>query len=186
MSILDDMMKKVQREQYNRGDLSIDRLKEVFDALFYRKREPNRPFVIHTGIWGMYTFDYYTAMESGVISHHMTKQHGKLMRMMGMGMNPGKVVDENGIVWMTGRIKGKGWYFSNMHQRTSPARTTSTRFRIWVWALERQEEPARKPFTTYGYDTAIERYREKLEARRTGIRRKGTLTPDEGAMRRGY
>lgn len=171
-----------EKEPYDHYSFTMGKFKEIFDAL-YKNREPDRPIVIHTGLGGMMTFDYCLADQSGLLSSHMKKQHGKFTRLLGTGLH--KAVDENGIVWMIGRVKGKGYYFSNMEQKTSPARHTSTRFRIWNWSLELGEEPPRKPFTTYGYDEAIQRYREKKEAKIAGIRRKGTWTPEQGAMYRG-
>lgn len=175
-----------RRQQYDPKKMTIDAFKKMFSGMF-EQRAPGSHVVLYTGIGGMMTWDYCMANESGVLSTHMKKHHGKFTRLLGMGLN--KAVDENGIVWMIGRVKGKGYYFSNMQQRTSSKRKRDTRFIDWEAALHQSLEPMRRDWPARypdQYQYHKEKHNERKEATRTGIRRKGTLTAEEGAIRRGY
>lgn len=180
---ISDYINDANRQEYKPGKMTIEELKKLVGDIFIGDRQLNRPVTIHTGIGGAYTFDYYMAKESGLISKHMTKKHGRLMRIMGMGLAMGKVVDENGIVWMVGRVNGKGYYFSNMHQKVPVARKEDKRFRVWEYALETGASVIRNwawP-TKYAeqYAAFKEKHDAKAQAKLTGVRIKGTVSPED-------
>lgn len=184
MSILDHI-NGANRQEYKPGKMTIEELKKLMGDIFIGDRQLNRPVTIHTGIGGAYTFDYYMAKESGLISKHMTKKHGRLMRIMGMGLTMGKVVDENGIVWMVGRVNGKGYYFSNMHQKAPISRPENKRFRVWEIALENGWPVIRNNWEVKYPDTYAY-YKERHDVRVSRTPRKGTWTKEQGDMYRGY
>lgn len=179
MNLNDDRSKKVG---YDPKSFTIDKLREVISAM-YTTREPYQPVILHTGIGGMYTFDYLMGLEYGVLKPYMTKKHGRLMRIIGMGLRlGGKVVDENGIVWMVGWVKDKGFYFSNMHEKAPIARKEHKRFNTWEWSLAHGLPPELQPWPSKYADTYAyykEKHDTKAEAKRSGQRRKGTVDPQD-------
>lgn len=178
MSILDDMNKSRKPVEYK--TLSLEDLKKKMGEIFYTPRQPHQPVTIYTGLYGMYTFDYAFAAVSGIIKPHMTKKHARFVYLDGMGLH--HAVDENGIRWMIGKVKDKGYYFTNMEQRMPRTRVKHTRFVDWEKTHTHYDRPINKEYML----EMIQKHQEKVEARRAGIRRKGTLSPMEGAMRRGY
>lgn len=124
MSILDDM--KGSAQPYKGGQLSLEKLKEIMTGMYETNPAP-RTITIHTGIGGLYTFDYCIADEGGMIAPHMKTAHAHLVRLDGYRA----AVDENGLRWMFGWVKGK-LYWSNMHQLCpKQRRPMPTRFIEW-------------------------------------------------------
>lgn len=184
MSILDDMNKSRKPVEYK--TLSLEDLKKKMGEIFYTPRQPHQPVTIYTGLYGMYAFDYAFATVSGILKPHMTKKHARFVYLDGMGLH--NAVDENGIRWMIGKVKDKGYYFTNMEQRMPKSRPVTRRFVYWETAVKNGVSPSYVRFVIAGdsYGHFLDKHLEKKEAKRTGIRRKGTLSPEEGAWRRGY
>lgn len=160
-------------------DLSPENVKKTFEELFTnRKQNPPMGITIYTGIGGVYMFDYALAEQTGMITPHMTKKHARFVRLMGMSLH--KAVDENGIVWMIGKVKGKGYHFSNMHQKAPTHRPLHARFTNWEYSLS-QGWPTvyLGPGVHESYAYFREKRRLKMEAKATGQRIKGTRYDDK-------
>lgn len=157
--------------RYDPQSFNLKSLRELIAGLLV-KDPPPRTIILHTGLGGMYTFDYALASESGVISCHMTKKHARLLYLVGMGLN--SAVDENGIRWMIGRVKGKGYYFSNMKQKMPKTRRRFNRFNDWEVLLRflspNTEMPHLTKYSEANMEWAQERYQRHLR-KKTGTNR---------------